>query len=902
MCHYTYTQTHTRASSQLIFICLLLIHTDPTNSSHQREEQEEKPTSTNDITVQDSSTVPLESEPDIVNSDESHNNMGSNTIDSSMDQDNNSTDMHKDETLINQETQLMTNGEINEEEAKKTSTEDEATNTIDSSMDQDNNSADIHKDETLINQETQPMTNGEINEEEPKMTSTEDEATNTIDSSMDQDNNSADMHKDETPINQETQLMTNGEISEEEPKMTSTEDEATSSFLSDKSISNAQSFIQCHINSDASMSLPPQPSPVESSTVTEIYNSSPSNMKALEQLKSVIGKTESSSDELGSANDEEKPVTSEPEASRPIETQKSPRNARKGQSRSVFYGASSPSPPPSTTTSSKSGKPKKSKSFKKNKIKEEVLQDPTALLPAPLSTMEWDPTCLLEELYSDCRPGISQSSTGENSRYSGYLDKLPVNQRKATVMKGWKHRYFRLTRGSLFYYDDEGSTKATSFIRLADSKIVIHPDSVKIEIIEKGSGNFIMLRAESKEELTTWHRVLQLEAVHPTMTHRLSLSPSRSATTLILDLGSSSVRAGLANDNTYPQVFFPNVCAVKDERVIACGIEALLPNMRRHVKLIYPCRHRVRLDANLPIKESFQCIIETTCKNLQIEPQNSCALVCISPVMSEAEQTLLVEVVLEVLGFQSILVQEQTTMALYSYNQTSGIVVSVGDTLDIVPIIDGFKLDSGCSHSPFGGHSITESLSKLATERDIRYFSETEMYIVRYIKENICFLSQDYPDDSILCEESPSDYIRAVDVDRFQLPDHKKVIHLDSALFKAPEGLFTPGVWGKDVAGIQEMVQKAIEHCPLDMRREMSRRIYLAGGTSLLIGFQERLQKELGLIFPRMEIQVQASENRQHASYLGAGVLASLNSFNTSLITLDEWSAKGLEAMKPTKT
>ena len=774
-------------------VCFL--HTDPTNS-HQREEQEEKPTSTNDITVQDSSAIPLESGPDVVNSDESHINMDSNNSDSI--------------------------------------------------MNQDNNGADIHKDESLINQETQPMTNGEINEEE-------------------------------------------------EAKILSTEeDEATSSLLSDKSISNAQSFIQPHNKSDTSLSSPPQPSPLESSTVTEISNGSPSTIKAVEELKSV-----DSSDELCSANDEEKPVASEPKASKSKETQKSPSNSR---SKSVFYSGSSPSPPPSAA-SSKSGKSKKSKSFnKKNKFKEEVLEDPTVSLAAPQSTMEWDPTCLLEELYNDCRPGVSQSSTGENSRYSGHLDKLPVNQRKPTVMKGWKRRYFRLTRGSLFYYDDESSTKATSFIRLADSKIVIHPDSVKIEIIEKGSGNFIMLRAESKEELTTWHRVLQLEAVHPTMTHRLSLSPTRSTTILILDLGSCSVRAGLANDNTYPQLFFPNVCAVKDERVIACGIEALLPSMRRHVKLIYPCRHRVRLDANLPIKESFQCIIETTCKNLQLEPQNSSALVCISPVMSEAEQTLLVEVILEILGFQSILVQEQTTMALYSYNQTSGIVVSIGDSLDVVPIIDGYKVDSGCSHSPFGGHYITENLSKLATARDIRYFSETEMYVVRYIKENICFLSQDYPDDSIHCEESPSDYVRAVDVDRFQLPDHKKVIHLDSALFKAPEGLFTPGVWGKDVVGIQDMVQKAIEHCPLDMRREMSRRIYLAGGTTLLIGFQERLQKEVGLIFPRMEIQVQASENRHHASYLGAGVLASLNSFNTSLVTLDEWSTKGLEAMKPTKT
>lgn len=619
-------------------------------------------------------------------------------------------------------------------------------------------------------------------------------------------------------------------------------------------------------------SLPVSTSPVSAdSTVPP----SPSTLKAIDQLKSVANKTESSSDEIASANDEDKP--------------QSKIQGFKQRSMSMFYDKMSVSPPQSKPLS------KKGKTIKKAK-KESV--DVTVSLVAPQSTIDWDPTCLLEELYSDCHPSTAHSSTGENARHSGYLDKLPVNQRKPTVMKGWKHRFFRLTRGSLFYYDDASSTKATSFIRLSDSKIVAHQDSLKVEIIEKGSGNFIMLRAESKEDLISWQRVLQLEAVHPTMTHRLSLSPTRSSPILIVDLGSSSVRAGLLSDNTYPQLFFPNVCAFSDERIIACGNDALLPRTRSQVKLIHPCRHRLRLDSTLPMRDCYQFIMETICKLLQLEPQNASVLVCVSPVLSESEQITLVEVILEVLGFKAALLQEQTTMALYSYNNTSGIVVNVGDSTNVVPIIDGFKVDSGSSHTPFGGQSVTESLSKLATAKDIRYFSEAEMYIVRYIKENICFVSQDFPGDTIKCEESPTEYIRAVDVDRFQLPDHKKVIHLDSALFKAPEGLFTPGLWGKDIIGIHEMVQKAIDHCPLDMRRHMSRNIYLAGGTTLLYGFQERLQKELELMFPRMEVIVHANENRQHAAFLGAGVLASLNSFSKSLVDMDAWCSRGLEAMK----
>ena len=528
--------------------------------------------------------------------------------------------------------------------------------------------------------------------------------------------------------------------------------------------------------------------------------------------------------------------------------------------------------------------------------------DPMVSLVAPELTTTWDPTCLLEELYQDYRPVVTQSSaTGENSRYAGYLDKLPVNQRKPTVMKGWKTRFFRLTRGSLFYYDDEVAVKATSFIRLTDSKISMDADSLKIEIGEKGSGNYIVLRADTRDEMVQWHRALQLEAVHPTMTHRMSLSPPNTSPTVIIDLGSCSVRAGIATDNAYPQLFFPTVCAEDNEtgEVMSCGLEALLPSMRNRCRLVYPRRQRARLDCVDSVRPHFQAIIDKVVQSLHVEPGNCSVIFAVSSAMPESQKQDLVEICLELFGFRGILIQEQSVLALYSYNCTSGIVINAGDTIDVVPVIDGYKVDSGSSHIPFCGHMVTENLSKLAAQKDIRYFSGIEMFIVRFIKESLCFVSPDFAEDVQRCEENPASYIRAVELDRFNLPDHKKVIHLDSALFKAPEGLFNPGSFGKDVSGIHELVVKAIEHCPIDMRKEMSRRIYLAGGTTLMVGFPERLEVELRqLLMPRSEVQVHGSEHRQHAAYLGASVLASLASFEKSLISLEDWSENGLNALK----
>ena len=571
----------------------------------------------------------------------------------------------------------------------------------------------------------------------------------------------------------------------------------------------------------------------------------------------------------------------------------SPKIARRGKSLSMFYNVS---PPPEQDKTKFSTKLKRS--FKRtNKIKKELSTDGSVSLMAPQLATDWDPTCVLEELYSDCRPVVPQSSSGENCRYAGYMDKLPVNQSKPTVMKGWRHRYFRVTRGSMFYYDDSKSQKAISFVRLTDAKIVLHQEMLKVEITEK-NGNSILLRAETKEEAVAFNRALQLESVHPTLTHRLSLSPTRATPTIILDLGSCSIRAGLISDDNYPQVFFPNVCAFSNETLVACGNDSLLPTTRGSSKLVYPRRHRSRMDSTVSIRECFTAIIEAICKRLDAKPEKCNVLVSISPIMPEMEQQILAEVVLETLGFQGLLLQEQTTLALYSYNSTTGVSVNVGDSISIVPIIDGYKVEGADNHTPLGGINVTENLSKLASARDIRYFSDTEMYIIRHVKETLCFLSQEYFEDADKCDLTPHEYTRAVDVDRFQLPDHKKVIALDLALFKAPEGLFQPAIWGKDVLGIHDMIHRSIEQCPLDMKREMCRHVYLSGGTSLMAGFPERLKMELGKLFPRMEIVVHADENRYHAAYLGACILASLSSFQKSLVTQDDWISDGFSAFR----
>lgn len=80
---------------------------------------------------------------------------------------------------------------------------------------------------------------------------------------------------------------------------------------------------------------------------------------------------------------------------------------------------------------------------------------------------------------------------------------------------------------------------------------------------------------------------------------------------------------------------------------------------------------------------------------------------------------------------------------------------------------------------------------------------------------------------------------------------------MDTARFKAPEGLIKAEVMGVDSPTLPQLIKQAVMKCPMDSRREMWQSIYLSGGTTLLPGFPERLQEELKLIAPeKVTVQV----------------------------------------------
>merc|ERR1712083_49188 len=78
----------------------------------------------------------------------------------------------------------------------------------------------------------------------------------------------------------------------------------------------------------------------------------------------------------------------------------------------------------------------------------------------------------------------------------------------------------------------------------------------------------------------------------------------------------------------------------------------------------------------------------------------------------------------------------------------------------------------------------------------------------------------------------------------FNLPDGSTVT-LGNERFRCAEALFKPHLAGKDLPGIADIVRQSICKCDMDLRKTLYGSIVLAGGSTLTLFLDGRLEKEL---------------------------------------------------------
>ena len=352
--------------------------------------------------------------------------------------------------------------------------------------------------------------------------------------------------------------------------------------------------------------------------------------------------------------------------------------------------------------------------------------------------------------------------------------------------------------------------------------------------------------------------------------------------TIILDVGSSSVKAGFCGEDL-PRAVFPARVGDKpthkkrSARGMPESAEAT-PATRRD----FPVRDGAVADWDLLGK-----LLELTfTEELETTPEQGYAvLVAEAPGAKEEQRERMARLLFETMKAPAVCFYNAAALSLFASGRTRGLVLDVGASVSkAVPVFEGFGIAHALTTSKRAGAAVTAVLAeKMGLGHDD----------ARHAKEKACAFG------------APED----VEV---ELPDGTVVSVDAAARALAPEALFEDREVGEvdedctsltrpgdDDRNLQTLVASSLQLCDKDLQVEFAENVVLAGGTTMLPGFCGRLQNELerGLSHRARCVPGGAggpaergyTKQRKHAAWVGGSLFASLETFEHIKVTKREW-------------
>ena len=128
----------------------------------------------------------------------------------------------------------------------------------------------------------------------------------------------------------------------------------------------------------------------------------------------------------------------------------------------------------------------------------------------------------------------------------------------------------------------------------------------------------------------------------------------------------------------------------------------------------------------------------------------------------------------------------------------------------------------------------------------------------------------------------------------YELPDGTTVTVPADPFVRGPEALFNPRVIeGCDHKGLAQLTTTAINKCDDELQTDLYASIVLAGGSSVIPGFADRLERDvidsMGSSVSERKVSVIPDSQRKYAAWIGGSMFASLSTFEQIQITKHEY-------------
>ena len=366
---------------------------------------------------------------------------------------------------------------------------------------------------------------------------------------------------------------------------------------------------------------------------------------------------------------------------------------------------------------------------------------------------------------------------------------------------------------------------------------------------------------------------------------------------MVFDIGSGMVRGGFSIYNSpttvYPSFIgharpFPSVIP-KFRKSQYIGDEA--NSLRGILTLKSPIKR-----GNFLCKEDAWSIFQHTYYNELCSAPEAHPILLTEPSFNKfSNREMTSEILFEEFNVPAMYLANQSLLSFYSYGKITGIVLDSGDGVtQVLPVYDGYAIRSAIHRVDLAGSDLTHYLMRILTEKGLFFSSSVEYQIVKEMKEKLSFIALDYNEEMLKSYEKSSEI-----TSKYTLPDGQ-IISLENERFRSVEPLFDPSLLGIESRGIHEIVFNSIMGCDIDLRRNLFANILLAGGSTMIKGFSDRLQREISLLAPEnvlIGIDHRYCDNYgkrgSFSAWLGGAVLSSLSSFNDCWLTKEEYDEYG---------
>ncbi len=377
--------------------------------------------------------------------------------------------------------------------------------------------------------------------------------------------------------------------------------------------------------------------------------------------------------------------------------------------------------------------------------------------------------------------------------------------------------------------------------------------------------------------------------------------------TLVCDIGSGSIKVGIAGklspDGIIPCLIgYPKYSLSKgsdSEPELLVGNDAL--ETGKHQKMGY----RYAMDATGRVQDwkALKVLLKRALQIFKIPDYSRHKILITRPYsMNEEDVKTLVDMFLLDFRFCAATIHEQAALVLYTQGVETGVVVELGESaVNIVPVYQGHAIPKLNRSLAIGGRAIMSYLLKLLKLKGFQMNKKEDLEIGRQIKEMSCYVALDPSLDERLASQT------TVITEFFKLPDGT-IISVGRERFGAVEALFKPALSNIESCGLSDMIFEVIKSADIDCRADLYCNVILSGGTSLLPGIRQRLEKDLNVrytddVLDGKEVrslgwkpQVHAPSSRQYLVFEGAALFADYISDDDKYwISQDEYLQYGMQ-------